>query len=138
MGWPDPGQEAMSIVASRAAGSRDRLEVAAIDLYQLHWPNPIVPARTQAAGLRRVLDAGIARHVGVSNYGLGRWRALEMALRRPIISNQVRFSLASPSARWDLVPYAAARGRLVIAYSPVSYTHLRAHETRHEIVCRLL
>ena len=34
-----------SIVASRAAGSRDRLEVAAIDLYQLHWPNPIVPAR---------------------------------------------------------------------------------------------
>ena len=109
-----------SIVASRAAGSRNRLEVAAIDLYQLHWPNPIVPARTQAAGLRRVLDAGIARHVGVSNYGLGRWRALEAALRRPIISNQVRFSLASPSARWDLVPYAAERGRLVIAYSPLA------------------
>ncbi len=117
-----------SIVASRAAGSRDRLEVAAIDLYQLHWPNPIVPARTQAAGLRRVLDAGIARHVGVSNYGLGRWRALEAALRRPIISNQVRFSLASPSARWDLVPYAAERGRLVIAYSPLAQGFLAADD----------
>src|SRR5450756_1037219 len=23
-------------------------------------------------------------------------------------------------------------------YAPVSYTHLRAHETRHDIVCRLL
>jgi aryl-alcohol dehydrogenase-like predicted oxidoreductase len=117
-----------SIVASRAAGSRDRLEVAAIDLYQLHWPNPIVPARTQAAGLRRVLDAGIARHVGVSNHGLGRWRALEMALRRPIISNQVQFSLASPSARWDLVPYAAERGRLVIAYSPLAQGLLSADD----------
>ena len=74
-----------SIVASRAAASRDRLEVAAIDLYQLHWPNPVVPVRTQAAGLRRVLDAGVARRVGVSNHGLGRWRALETALRRPII-----------------------------------------------------
>src|SRR5665648_1221551 len=24
------------------------------------------------------------------------------------------------------------------AFDPVSYTHLRAHETRHDIVCRLL
>jgi aryl-alcohol dehydrogenase-like predicted oxidoreductase len=117
-----------SIVASRAAASRDRLEVAAIDLYQLHWPNPIVPVRTQAAGLRRVLDAGIARHVGVSNHGLGRWRALESALRRPIISNQVRFSLATPSPRWDLVPYAAERGRLVIAYSPLGQAFLAADD----------
>jgi len=37
-------------VAARAAGSRDRLEVTAIDLYQLHWPNPIVPARTRRRG----------------------------------------------------------------------------------------
>jgi aryl-alcohol dehydrogenase-like predicted oxidoreductase len=117
-----------SIMASRAAGSRDRLEVAAIDLYQLHQPNPIVPARTQAAGFRRVLDAGIARHVGVSNHGLGRWRALEAALRLPIISNQVRFSLASPSPRWDLVPYAAERGRLVIAYSPLGQGLLAADD----------
>src|SRR5450756_2805606 len=26
----------------------------------------------------------------------------------------------------------------VLAYAPVSYTHLRAHETRHDLVCRLL
>jgi aryl-alcohol dehydrogenase-like predicted oxidoreductase len=117
-----------SIVASRAAASRDRLEVAAIDLYQLHWPNPIVPVRTQAAGLRGVLDAGVARRVGVSNHGLGRWRALESALRRPVISNQVRFSLATPSPRWDLVPYAAERGRLVIAYSPLGQGLLAADD----------
>jgi aryl-alcohol dehydrogenase-like predicted oxidoreductase len=117
-----------SIVASRAAASRDRLEVAAIDLYQLHWPNPIVPIRTQAAGLRRVLDEGIARHVGVSNHGLGRWRALESALGRPIISNQVRFSLATPAPRWDQVPYAAERGRIVIAFSPLGQGFLAADD----------
>ncbi len=117
-----------AIVASRAAASRDRLEVAAIDLYQLHWPNPIVPIRTQAVGLRRVLDAGIARHVGVSNHGLGRWRALESALGRPIVSNQVRFSLATPSPRWDQVPYAAERDRLVIAFSPLGQGFLAADD----------
>jgi aryl-alcohol dehydrogenase-like predicted oxidoreductase len=115
-----------SVIASRAASSRDRLGVAAIDLYQLHWPNPLVPSRTQAAGLRRVLDAGIARHVGVSNYGLGRWRAIERALGRPVLSNQVRFSLASPSPHWELVPYAAERDRLVIAYSPLAQGLLAA------------
>src|SRR5450756_3016717 len=25
-----------------------------------------------------------------------------------------------------------------LSYAPVSYTHLRAHETRHDLVCRLL
>src|SRR5450759_1257100 len=28
--------------------------------------------------------------------------------------------------------------RLVLVFKPVSYTHLRAHETRHDLVCRLL
>src|SRR5450759_213362 len=29
-------------------------------------------------------------------------------------------------------------GNLSKGYRPVSYTHLRAHETRHDLVCRLL
>src|SRR5665648_1297765 len=32
-----------------------------------------------------------------------------------------------------LIPEEMAR-----RYTPVSYTHLRAHETRHDLVCRLL
>ena len=84
--------------------------------------------RISAIGLRRVLDAGIAHHVGVSNHGLGRWRALESALGRPIISNQVRFSLATPAPRWDEVPYAAERGRIVIAFSPLGQGFLAADD----------
>ena len=100
------------IVTRRASESLERLGIDTIDLYQLHWPNPFVPLRTQAAGLRRVLDEGLARRVGVGNHSLGRWRAIERALRRPVVSNQVRFSLASPGPRWELVPYAAERDRL--------------------------
>src|SRR5450756_2858614 len=29
-------------------------------------------------------------------------------------------------------------GEVAVGYESVSYTHLRAHETRHELVCRLL
>ena len=33
---------------------------------------------------------------------------------------------------------AAEKGEGVEALQAVSYTHLRAHETRHDLVCRLL
>lgn len=108
-----------SIMVDHAERSRRRLQVAAIDLYQLHWPNPFVPVSEQAAGFRRILDLGIARHVGVSNHSLGRWQAIERALGRPVLSNQVEFSLARSGPTRNHVPYAAANDRLVIAFSPL-------------------
>ncbi|MBI3746366.1 MAG: aldo/keto reductase, partial [Chloroflexi bacterium] len=108
------------LVARAANGSRTRLQVEAIDLYQLHFPNPVVPLRFQAAGLRQALDRGLVRNVGVSNYSLARWRAMERALGRPVVSNQVEFSLARSGPARDLVPYAAAHDRLLIAYSPLA------------------
>src|SRR5450759_4185371 len=38
----------------------------------------------------------------------------------------------------DLIWQAHLQGREHGIAAPVSYTHLRAHETRHELVCRLL
>src|SRR5450756_2366026 len=35
-------------------------------------------------------------------------------------------------------PTQSADARLAPDFTPVSYTHLRAHETRHDLVCRLL
>lgn len=116
-----------SVVVSHAERSRRRLRVSAIDLYQLHWPNPVIPIGWQAEGLRRALDLGIVRHVGVSNHSLGRWRAIEAALGRPVLSNQVDLSLARPGAIRTLVPYAQAHDRLVIAYSPLAQGLLAGH-----------
>jgi Predicted oxidoreductases (related to aryl-alcohol dehydrogenases) len=109
-----------AITAGRARASRARLGVDAIDLYQLHFPNPIVPPRTTMRGMRQLLEDGVIRRVGVSNYSLRGWRVAERALGRPVVSNQVRFSLASPSPAWELVPYARDRDRVVIAYSPLA------------------
>lgn len=100
-------------------GSLRRLRTDVIDLYQLHWPNPFVPLRTQARALATILDAGIARQAGVSNHSLAGWQAIERALARPIVSNQVNFSLVAPSAATELVPYARDHGRVIIAYSPL-------------------
>ncbi|MEO8208377.1 MAG: aldo/keto reductase, partial [Chloroflexota bacterium] len=48
-----------AITEWRGRASRTRLGVDAIDLYQLHSPNPIVPPRTTMRGMRRLLDDGV-------------------------------------------------------------------------------
>src|ERR1035437_10185341 len=108
-----------SVVSWQVRGSLRRLGVEAIDLYQVHFPNPLVSPRSTMAPLRTILEQGLVRHVGVSNHSLGRWRAAERGLGHPVLTNQVRFSLAAPLPHWELVPYAREERRVVIAYSPL-------------------
>jgi aryl-alcohol dehydrogenase-like predicted oxidoreductase len=97
-----------------------RLGVATIDLYQVHWPNPLVSIASTMDGMRRLLEGGIIRHVGVSNFSAGRWAAAEHALGGPVLSNQVQFNLLQRKADRENVPYAQRNDRIVIAYSPLA------------------
>ncbi len=114
------------IVARRAAGSERRLGVAQLDLYQLHWPNPVVPLTEQMAAMRALQRRGEIRHIGVSNFSLERWRAAEGALGRPVLSNQVRFNLVDRRPGKAMTEWAAANDRVVIAYSPLAQGLLSA------------
>ena len=107
-------------VERSARDSRSRLGIDEVDLYQMHWPNPAFPVRFGMEGLRRVQTAGIARHVGVSNYSLRQWKHAERVLGSPILSNQVLFNLVRRRPRRNLVPFAASDDRVVIAYSPLA------------------
>jgi aryl-alcohol dehydrogenase-like predicted oxidoreductase len=114
------------VVEQRGRASVRRLGVETIDLYQIHQPNPVVPIAMQMDGMRRLVGAGVVNHVGVSNFSLARWQAAESAFGNPVLSNQVRFSLVDRRPLQDLVPWAAARDRLVIAYSPLGQGLLSA------------
>jgi aryl-alcohol dehydrogenase-like predicted oxidoreductase len=108
------------VVRNRLEGSARRLGLQKVPLYQVHQPNPVVPDSVTMPGLRALLDEGRIGAVGVSNYSLARWQAADAALGRPVVSNQVHFSLARPAALEDLVPFAEREGRVVIAYSPLA------------------
>ena len=108
------------VVKQRERASAQRLGLKRIPLYQVHQPNPIVPDSVIMPGLRSLLDSGDIGAAGVSNYSLERWKKADAALGRPVISNQVHFSLAHPQALNDLVPFAEQENRVVIAYSPLA------------------
>jgi aryl-alcohol dehydrogenase-like predicted oxidoreductase len=108
------------VVRQRWAGSARRLGLQRIPLYQVHQPNPVVRDSVTMPGMRELLDADRIGAVGVSNYSLARWQAADAALGRPVVSNQVRFSLATAGPLADLVPFAEREDRVVIAYSPLA------------------
>ncbi|BBX73050.1 aldo/keto reductase [Mycobacterium shinjukuense] len=109
-----------AVIKQRARASARRLRLDRIPLYQIHQPNPVVPDSVIMPGMRELLDGGAIGAAGVSNYSLARWRKADAALQRPVVSNQVHFSLAHPGALDDLVPFAERENRVVIAYSPLA------------------
>jgi aryl-alcohol dehydrogenase-like predicted oxidoreductase len=108
------------VIKQRERASARRLQLDRIPLYQIHQPNPVVPDSVIMPGMRSLLDSGAIGAAGVSNYSLARWKKADAALGRPVISNQVHFSLARAGALDDLVPFAERENRLVIAYSPLA------------------
>ena len=116
-------------VKRAAYRSQHRLGVDSLDLYQVHWPNPLIPLSSTMAGMRDLQNAGIITHVGVSNYNLSRWIRAEKALGAPIITNQVLYHLLDRAAEEELIPYANRNGRVVIAYSPLAQGLLAGNYT---------
>ena len=108
------------VVRRRQQGSADRLRLDRIPLYQVHQPNPVVPDSVTMRGMQSLLDEGRIGAVGVSNYSLDRWRKADSALGRPVVSNQVQFSLARPDPLEELVPFADRENRMIMAYSPLA------------------
>ena len=116
--WPIVAGSAS--IKRRALASMRRLDRPAIDLYQVHWPNPLLPDASIMRGMRSLQQAGFVDEVGVSSYPLNRWRGAEGALGGRILSNQIAYSLLDRAPERDLIPFAEASGHVIIAYSPLA------------------
>jgi aryl-alcohol dehydrogenase-like predicted oxidoreductase len=116
-----------------AVASANRLGARHLDLYQMHQQNPVVRDGPAMRGMRALQRVGLVGEVGVSNYSLDRWRAAEAALGSPVLSNQVNYSLVERSPEQELLPYAEAEGRVIIAYSPLAQGLLSGRYNRDNL-----
>ena len=60
-----------------AEASLRRLEVDAIDLYQIHWPDPAADIEEGWSALAELKDRGLVRHIGVSNFDVEQLRRIQ-------------------------------------------------------------
>ena len=96
-----------------------RLQVDAIDLYQIHWP-PEDNGPEVEESWRTMADLkkqGKVRWIGVSNYNVDQMKRLEKIA--PLTSDQPPYSLLRRKIENDVLPHCEERSIGTIIYSPM-------------------
>ena len=110
-----------------AEKSLELLNDDVIDLYQIHWSNPSVPIIETMGAMEELVDRGIVRYIGVSNFSVAEMQEAQHAMTNyPIVSNQVLYNLKRRQIERDLIPYCVDNSITVIAYTPLADGSLSA------------
>ncbi|HEX4592219.1 MAG TPA: aldo/keto reductase [Gemmataceae bacterium] len=95
-----------------------RLRVEAIDLYQIHWPDPDEDIEEGWATLAALKRTGKVRNIGVSNFSVDQMKRAQAIA--PITSLQPRYSLVHREIEAEILPFCARERIGVLAYSPMA------------------
>ena len=99
-----------------------RLGVSTVDLYQIHWPDPAVPIKETMSAMEQLVEDGLVRYIGVSNFSVSETEEARAALaKNEIASNQVEYSLTNRSVEADILQYCVRERITLMAYSPLAH-----------------
>ncbi len=94
-----------------------RLQVDSIDLYQLHWPDPLTPIARTANAMREAYEAGKIRALGVSNCSAQ--QMAEFSAVAPLHTSQPPLNIFERGAQESIVPWCRKHDICVLAWSPL-------------------
>jgi len=101
-----------------------RLRTDYIDLYQLHRPDPVTPIEETIAALTELVQAGLVRYIGHSNFSAVQIATAAAAAREqagvPFVSAQNHWSLLERAVERSVVPTAEQLGLGVLPYFPLA------------------
>jgi aryl-alcohol dehydrogenase-like predicted oxidoreductase len=108
-----------SSVRKAAEKSLERLRRETIDLYQIHWFSNSVPLEETWQAMADLVDDGLARSIGVSNFNIEQLGRCETI--RHVDSLQPQLSMLDRRPVPELVPWCAEHGTAVLAYGSLAY-----------------
>jgi aryl-alcohol dehydrogenase-like predicted oxidoreductase len=135
MVWDSQGNISHSLkrdsLRREVENSLSRLQIDAIDLYQIHWPIPDEEIEEGWSTLADLKREGKVRHIGVSNFNVEQMRrALAIA---PIGSLQPPYSLIHRHVEEEILPFCESNNIGVLVYSPMMSGLLTGSMTRERI-----
>src|ERR1700687_1963823 len=108
MVWDEQRQIGHSLKAEsirrECEASLRRLRVDALDLYQIHWPDPDVDIEEGWGAMAELQREGKVRNIGVSNFNVGQMKRAQAIA--PIASLQPRYSLLHREIEAEILPFA--------------------------------
>ena len=124
-----PNHSAASI-RQECEDSLRRLQIDAIDLYQMHWPpRDTGPALEEAwTAMHELQKAGKVRWIGVSNFDATQMRRAQGIA--PVTSNQPPYSIVRRAVEAEVLPYCQQQGIGTISYAPMASGLLSGGMTR--------
>jgi aryl-alcohol dehydrogenase-like predicted oxidoreductase len=91
-----------------------RLRTDYIDIYQVHWPDPLVPIEDTAGAMRDLYRQGKIRAIGVSNFSVTQmWAFREEA---PLHVLQCPYNLFEREIEDQILPYCVANNIATFGY----------------------
>ena len=97
--------------------SLSRLKTDAIDIYQVHWPDPATPMEETARTMAALLQEGKIRAVGVSNFTPE--QAAQFREHAPLHVVQPPYNLFEREIERDILPYARDHGIATLTYGAI-------------------
>lgn len=107
-------------VINAAKGSLERLDVDYLDLYMIHYPNFKIPIAETMEAMDYLVEEGLIKYVGVSNFNLRQFREAQRYTKNKIICNQIPYSLINRKFQADgFIDYAKKNEVMITAWRPI-------------------
>ena len=108
-----------------------RLKIDAIDLYQIHWPEPDRDIEEGWTELARLKEEGKVRWIGVSNFSVEQMKRAQAIA--PITSLQPPYAIVRREIEQEILPFCLSQNIGVIVYSPMYAGLLTGAMTRERV-----
>jgi aryl-alcohol dehydrogenase-like predicted oxidoreductase len=115
-------------VKSSLAYTLRRLGTEYVDIYRLGRVDPAVPIEETVGAIAELIEAGYARHVGLSEAGVETLRRAHAV--HPVADLQIEYSLISRGIEDAILPACRALGVGVTAYGVLSRGLISGHWSR--------
>ena len=97
--------------------SLKRLGVEVIDLYQMHWPEPLQDTEQAWEEMAKLADEGKVRYIGVSNFNIDQIERIRKIA--PVASLQPKYNMLHREIEDNVLAYCAENNIGLITYSPM-------------------
>jgi aryl-alcohol dehydrogenase-like predicted oxidoreductase len=101
-------------IFAEVEASLKRLRTDYIDIYQIHWPDPLAPMAECAEAMLGLLRQGKIRAIGVSNFSCRQMD--DFRKFAPIHTAQPPYNLFERASEQDVLPYCQRHGIATLAY----------------------